>query len=110
VKEKPHNPGLAQAFYREAVEAAKPAEVHKNRKRVGELQAEVHHAGVRLSDIQRSIWEVEGALKIAPLEDRNAVQEEITRRRQALLLLQNEIDKLTIERDALDKTSLAKEA
>src|SRR6266446_6611744 len=44
VREKAHNPGLAQAFYRERVETATPAEVHKNRKRVGELQAKVHHA------------------------------------------------------------------
>jgi hypothetical protein len=110
VKEKPHNSGLANAFYRETVEIATPAEVHKNRKRVGELQAEVHHAGARLNDIERSIRDVEEALKIAPVEDRNAVHEEITQRQQALLQLQGEINRLTIERDALDKKSLAQEA
>ncbi len=110
VKEKPHNSGLATAFYRETVESATPAEVHKNRKRVGELQAEVHHGGTKLNDIQRSIRDVEEALKIAPVEDRNTFQEEMTRRQQALLQLQSEISRLTIERDTLDKKSLAQEA
>ena len=110
VKEKPHNSGLANAFYRETVETATPAEVHKNRKRVGELQAEVHHAGARLSDIERSIRDVEQALNFAPVEDRNAIQEEITQRQRALLQLQGEINRLTIERDALDKKSLTQEA
>jgi hypothetical protein len=110
VKEKPHNSGLANAFYRETVEIATPAEVRKNRVRVGELQAEIHHGEARLNDIQRSIWDVEGALKIAPLEERNAVQEEIARRGQALLQLQGQINQLKIESDGLDKKSLAQEA
>src|SRR6266704_6507535 len=40
VKEKPHNPGLAQAFYHDAVEAATPAEAYRGRVRQGEIQAE----------------------------------------------------------------------
>ncbi len=110
VKEKPHNSGLASAFYRETVETATPAEVHRNTVRVGDLQAKVHHTEAALNDIQRSIRDVEEALKIAPVEDRNAVQEEITQRHQALLQLQGEINALTIERNALDKKSLAQEA
>src|SRR6266850_6802219 len=109
VKEKPHNSGLANAFNRETVETATPAEVHKNRKRVGELQAEVHHAGARLDDIQRSIRGVEEALKIAPVENRNSIEEEITQRQHALFQLQGKINLLTTERDALDKKSLAQE-
>src|SRR5690349_5160648 len=38
VKEKPHNSGMAQAFYRETVETATPTEVQRNRVRQGELQ------------------------------------------------------------------------
>jgi hypothetical protein len=109
VKEKPHNPGLAQAFYRERVEAATAAEVQRNRKRVGKLQAEVHHGGAKLNDIQQSIWAAEQALKIAPAEDKNVVQDEIARRRQVFLQLQIDINRLTIERDALDKKLLDQE-
>lgn len=110
VKEKPHNPGLAQAFYRETVEVAKPAEVRKNRNRVGDLQAEIRNDGARLDDIHRSILNAEEALKIAPPEKRNVVQEEISRRQQILLQLQREIRQVTIEHDDLYKKSLAQEA
>jgi len=41
VKQKLHNPGLAQAFYRETFETATPTEVQRNRVRQGDLQAEI---------------------------------------------------------------------
>jgi hypothetical protein len=110
VREKPHNPGLAQAFYRETVEASTPTEVRRNRARVGGLKAEIHHRGARLNDIERSIRDLEEAQKIAPPEKRNVVQEEIARRQQTLLQLQRDINRVTIECDALDKKSLAQEA
>src|SRR5258706_6802832 len=40
-KDKPHNSGLAAAFYREASEIATPADVRTNRIRHGELQGEI---------------------------------------------------------------------
>jgi hypothetical protein len=110
VKEKPHNSGLANAFYRETVETATAGEVYRNRKRVGELQSGVHHAEVKSNDIERSIRDVEQALAIAPVENRDAIQQEITQRQNALLQAQGEINKLTVERDALDKKSQAQEA
>lgn len=110
VKEKPSNSGLANAFYRETVKIAKPTEVHRNRVRVGELQAEIHHSQAKLTEIQRSILDAGEALKIAAPEERNTVQEEISRRQQALLQVETDINRLTIERDALDKMSLDQEA
>jgi hypothetical protein len=43
VKDKPHNPGIAAAFYRETFEVATPAEVRRNRIRQGDLQAQLTH-------------------------------------------------------------------
>src|SRR2546422_8764514 len=43
VKRNPHNPGLAEAFYRESSETAKPADVRKNREQLGKLRAQIHH-------------------------------------------------------------------
>lgn len=110
VKEKPHNSGLANSFYRETFEIAMPTEVLKNRKSVGELQAAIHHGQAKLTDIQRSILDAGEALKIAAPEERKTVQEEIARRQQALLQVQTDLNRLTTEHDALDKKSLDQEA
>lgn len=110
VKEKPHNSGLANSFYRETVEIAKPTEVLRNRKRVGELQAAIHHGQAKLMDIQRSILDAGEALKIASPEEIKSVREEITRRQQALLQVETDLDRLIIERYAVDKKSLDQEA
>jgi len=52
VQEKPHNSGLANSFYREMVEVSTPAEVHRNRVRVADLQAEIQHARAKLDEIE----------------------------------------------------------
>ena len=54
VKEKPHNSGLAQAFYRETFETATPIEVHRNRVRGGELQGEILRLQTKVTEIERS--------------------------------------------------------
>ena len=110
VKEKPHNSGLANPFYREAVKFAKPTGVRRNRMRVGKLHVEIHHSRAKLTDIQRSIWDAEEALKIAAPEERNPVQEEITRRHHCLHQVETDINRLRIACDALDKESLDEEA
>jgi hypothetical protein len=110
VKEKPHNSGLAKAFYRDTVETATPAEVHRNRVRVGTLQAEIHHVRAKLTEIERSVWEIEGALRIAAPEHTNTIQEGITQRQQVLVQVQGDVNRLTMEENGLDKKSLDQEA
>ena len=110
VKEKPHNSGLANSFYRETFEIAKPTEVLRNRKSVGELQAAIHHGQAKLTEIQRSILDAGEALKIAAPEERKTVEEEITRRQSASLQVETDLDRLIIERNALDTKTLDQEA
>ena len=109
VKEKPHNPGLAQAFYRETFETATPIEVHRNRVRGGELQGEILRLQTKVTEIERSKNELNPLLKTAAPEYRTTVQEEIRRRQETLDQLQSEINRLTIEGRDLDKKSLDQE-
>lgn len=110
VKEKPHNSGLANAFYRETVETATPAEVFRNRVRLGELQEEILQVQAKLSEMERSASDIDAALKIAGPEHANTVENEFTRRQQALAQLQSDINRLTTEEKSLDKKSLDQEA
>ncbi len=110
VKEKPHNSGLANAFYRETVEIASPAEVHRNRVRTGDLQATLHHARVKLTEIERLVSDINAALQFAAPEQATAVEKEITQRKQALIQLQSDINRLTAEERSLENKSLDQEA
>src|SRR2546427_2831015 len=110
VKEKPHNAGLASPFYRETFETATPAEVHQNRVRVGDLQAEIQHARAKLTETERSKSELDAAMKTAAPEYTSTVQKEITRRQETLDRLQSEKSRLTIEERDLNKKSFDQEA
>jgi len=110
VKEKSHNPGLASPFYRGTFETATPAEVHQNRVRVGDLQAEIHHARAKLTETERSKSELDVAIKTVAPEYASTVQKEITRRQETLDRLQSEINRLTIEEHNLNKKSSDQEA
>jgi hypothetical protein len=110
VKEKPHNPGLANAFYRETAETATPAEVQRNRVRVGDLQAQIHHKRAKLDEIERSKREIDAVLNTAEPEYVDTVREEMTRRQEDLVQLQTDINRLTTEERALDKRSMDQEA
>jgi septal ring factor EnvC (AmiA/AmiB activator) len=110
VKEKPHNSGLATAFYRETVETATPMEVHRNRVRLGELQVEILRVQAMLTEIERSLSEIDAASKIAAPEHASTIEKEITRRQQALVQLQSDINRLKTEEKSLDKKSLDQEA
>lgn len=110
VREKPHNAGLAAPFYRETFEVAMPAEVHKNRKRLGDLQAEIHHAQTKLNDMERSKSEMDALLKTEPHGYTESIQKEITKRQEAIDQLGNSINELRIEERRLDKDSFDQEA
>jgi len=110
VKEKPYNSGLANAFYRETVETATPAEVYRNRVRLGELQGEILRVQAKLTEIERSKREIDAVLKTAGPEYVDTVREEITRRQEALAQLQSDINRLTTEERGLDKKSMDQEA
>ena len=110
VKEKPHNPGLANPFYRETVETATPAEVQRNRVRVGDLQAQIVNKRPKLDEIERSKRDLDAALKTAGTEYVDTVREEITRQQEALIQIQTDINRLTTEERDLDKKSSDQEA
>ena len=110
VKEKPHNSGLANAFYRETVETATPAEVYRDRVRLGELQGEILRVEAKLTEIERHKLEIDAVLKTAGPEYVDTVREEIARRQEALAQLQSDINRLTSEERGLDKKSMDQEA
>lgn len=67
VKDMPHNSGLAAPLYHSTVESAKPAEVLKMRRQVGDLDAEIVKAQAKLAEIERRAWEgKEGSKAVGP--------------------------------------------
>lgn len=110
VRQKPHNPGLAQAFYRETIEAATPTEVQRNRVRQGDLQAEILRVQTKLTETERSMGEIDQAMKISPPEYAEIVQKEITHRKEALVQLQTEFNRLTTEERDLERRCSDQEA
>jgi hypothetical protein len=103
VREKRHNSGLAASFYRETVETATPAEVRKNRIRLGKLQRELLRIQTTLTETERSVSDIRFALTIAATEQVNGIEEEITKRQQAMVQLQSDFSRLTAEQKNLDQ-------
>jgi hypothetical protein len=97
VKSKPHNPGLAAAFYRGTFEVATPTEVRRNRNRQGDLQGKLIHLRAKVDEVQRSVWEIDAALKNAGPEHTSAIEKEIAKRRQELVEFQSGFNRLTSE-------------
>jgi hypothetical protein len=110
VKSKPHNPGLAAAFYRETFEVATPTEVRRNRIRQGDLQGQLIHLRAKVDEVQRSVWEIDAALKNAGPEHTSAIEKEIAKRRQELVELQTDFNRLTSEEKNLGEKCSDQEA
>lgn len=111
LRDKPHNSGLASAFYCESSEIATPADIRRNRIRRGELQGEIIHVRVRLDEIQRSIWEIDAALKSATGSEYTAtIEKEIVKRRQAFAQLETDVNQLTADERNLGKKCSDQEA
>jgi hypothetical protein len=102
VQGKRHNPGLAAPFYRQSCETSKPAEFLKNAKQLGKLDAEIIQVQAKRDDFQRLCRDAEAALKLARPDDRNTIQDEATQRAQRLVDLEDSLQKLKSDRDALD--------
>ena len=101
VKSKPHNPGLAAPFYSETFEVATPTDVRRNRTRQGELQGQLIHLRAKVDEVQRSVWEIDAALKNAGPQHTTAIQTEIAKRRQELVQVQTDFNRLTSEEKSL---------
>jgi hypothetical protein len=110
VKQKIHNPGLATYFYRESTNPASPAETLKNRKSVGKLDAKILQTQARREEQQRSCLQAAEALKTATPENKETIQSVGSRRSQILVQLDNDIESLGRERDALNEKSLNQSA
>lgn len=110
LKGMPHNSGLAAALYRQSYEAAKPAEVLKNREKVGKLDAEILQAQAKRDEYIRSCAEAEAALKVASPGEMDTIQDEALRRLQRLLHLADDLKKLGVAHESLYEKSLDQEA
>jgi len=110
VSKRIHNPGLAEAFYRESSEAANPAEAIKNRQGAGKLETDIHETQVKLTNQEWACHEAVSALKDASFSDQNKIQAEGAIRSKRLLQLEADLNKLQGDRDALEKRSRDQEA
>jgi TIR domain-containing protein len=100
-KEKPHNPGLAAAFYHPSAEIASPSDVLRNNSQLGKLDAGILQVQAECDGGRRLCQEAEAALKVANSADAEGIKDEASRREQRLLVSQQNLQKLKSERDAL---------
>jgi hypothetical protein len=103
VEDNMHYSGLARLFCRESTETAKPWELRRDQVRLGQLQAAILKKSVRRDEAQRSLLEVEEALKTAAPEVQKAVRDAITRFRNHAFQLTTEIKTLEDEKNVLEK-------
>jgi len=103
VKHHPHNSGIAQHFYQNSFEVATPADVRKNGKQLGDLQAEIIKMQAKHDELQRACLEAETALRNANPTEKEAVQEVGKRRLESLQRNEEDLKKLQSEHDALDR-------
>jgi hypothetical protein len=105
VKDMPHNSGLANYFYRESFEPAKPAEVLKNFEKLGKVDAEILQAQSKRDEYIRSCVEAERAVKKATIDEKQIIEDEALCRLQRLLQLADDLRRFGTEREALHKKS-----
>jgi TIR domain len=110
VKEKPHNSGLAAPFYRSSSDIANPAEVLKDRVRLGELDSDINRVQAELDESQRLCQEAGAALKMANAANMERIEQEAARRQQRLTDVQQNLQQLKSERDSLDSRVRDREA
>ena len=110
VKGMPYNSGLAESFYRETVEPAKPTAVLKTQKHIGEVDAEVIKVQAKREQCFRSCLDADAAMKMAGPDDTVAVQEEALNRLQRLLQSADDLKRLETKREVLHKQWLDQKA
>jgi len=109
VKGMPHNSGLATPFYRETLEPAKPSDVLKIQKQVGDLDAEIIRLQAKRDEAFRSCLSADAAMKMSSPEDKDVIQKEALSRLQLMLQLADDFNKLGMKREALRKQWLDQE-
>ena len=110
LKRMPHNSGLAESFYRQTVEPARPTAVLKTQKQICELDAEIIKVQAKREQCFRSCLDADAAMKMAGPDDAAAVQEEALNRFQRLLQAANDLKNLETKREALHKQWLDQKA
>jgi hypothetical protein len=110
VKQNIHNSDLPASFYRRSTESAKPSETLKNRKRVGQLDAQILQTQAQRDEQQRSSQTAEAALKQSSPGHRDTIQNEATKRLLGLTKIEDDLKTLQSERDALEKKLRDQEA
>jgi hypothetical protein len=102
VKGHPHNPGLAEPFYRESSEPARPADFLKNAVLLGKQDAEIVQIQAKRDDYWRQCQDAQAALKVAEPVDVTTIQDEAARRAQRLREVEDNLQNRKSQRDALD--------
>lgn len=110
VKKHPHNPGLAQALYRESAEPASIAEFRKRRRRLSALEAEIRKLEKTRDEWQRAYEQAEAALKYVAAEDLATIEAERSKRLINLDQTQATLKGLNAERDGLASKTLDQES
>lgn len=106
VKEALHNPGLAASFYHSTLEPAKPGEVLKIRRQVGELDAEIIKSQAKLSECFRSCLDADRAMKMAEACEVGVIRNEALTRLQGLLETAFDLKRLESDRDGLHQKTV----
>jgi hypothetical protein len=102
VKGHPHNPGLAEPFYCESSEPASPADFLKNAKLLGKQDAEIVQIQAKRDDYWRQCQDAQAALKVAEAVNVTTIQDEAARRAQRLREVEDNLQNLKSQRDALN--------
>jgi hypothetical protein len=106
LKEMMHNSGLAASFYHQTLEPARPAEVLKTRRRIGDLDAEIIKVQAKRDESFRSCLDADKAMKMAGPEDEDIIRGEALNRFQRLLQSASDLRELGDDREKLHRKSV----
>jgi TIR domain len=102
VKGHAHNPGLAEPFYCESSEPASPADFLKNAGLLDKQDAEIVQIQAKRDAYWRQCQDAQAALKVVEAADVTTIQDEASRRAQQLREVEDNLQNLKSQRDALD--------
>lgn len=110
LKEMAHNSGLAEFFYHQTLESAKPAEVLKIGRRVGELDAEIVKVQGKCREYFQLCLDADRAMKISGPDDEGIIRKAALNRFQRLLQTTSALRGLEGDRERLHKKSVDQSA
>jgi len=111
------NGGLAAPYYRESSESADAREIRGNRKKLSKLAQQILAMQAKrvtqeqlCCEVELALKQPEDMLKDADPKVKETIQLEVTRRRESLVRIADNLGKLESERDALSRKLLDQES